>query len=796
MDRRPRNPTLLIGLGAFGRAVLDSVCAQSPGAPGAPGDAGRVPNLEVCRVDCASDAEKDPAGLVRRVFDEAAQSCRRLLDLPCYLETTESTDSRGPRLDVFVIGDLSEGATALVVPKLIANLASGLRREFAPILRAGDGALAVCPLLRLPRQMDRPQAAFAIRSLATLASAAMVADRPQARVYLAEDQSGKYLLSRREMERSFAAFLHLLLFSRLRDQLGRDLVEGMGREKRAAFATFACATLEVDMRALQRLCAVKLTRAMLSEFRHGKGPTIDEIAAEANPLVPDQTALEEHLWTEGAGTLESHLKPPRIVVPDIVDSDSPEAIIRDKFGARFQAHVQSTIERFRDDVERFKMDRLALEIERNGTEMLRDLESEAATRVGEHIASGPRGGAHALEIIRYAITDASGRAAQAKRQIDAPDLPDFPKAPTSVAGIIEAANARPRRKPFRMRALGLAMGAVATVLVAGLVNAAFAMFGMTDWTPWVGWPLAALLVGVPFYYSLWAHIKRHRNWIESERSDLDQRLRRYLNVDVVSYFRRRLEYTRSLWVYRVYQQVEARLQAYQVQLVAVDEALDAADRTLGLDEREQEAALQREAADGGILFRSLLTPELVLDTYKQRCPGPYDGLARKYFDGLVASDAPLLEAPFADPKRAFEHCLNTLRDLATRSPFAAVGDEGGAVAAEFARGVEAGTVKFFRELALKLSAPLDLVESVVMSADSHERRFVLLSSEAEPLVSRIVAEHDLGRWTLHPTSHDRYRVHLVLEQSELSPEAIALISGTTASTGKGVGVTPSKTEAE
>src|SRR5690348_4495225 len=87
----PQHPTLLIGLGAFGREV----------AQAAFGDAGgRVRNLVFL-------ADDEPAAVVLA----AKEALRSLLDLAHFVTTTEATDNRGPRCDVLLIGDLGDPGT-------------------------------------------------------------------------------------------------------------------------------------------------------------------------------------------------------------------------------------------------------------------------------------------------------------------------------------------------------------------------------------------------------------------------------------------------------------------------------------------------------------------------------------------------------------------------------------------------------------------------------------------------------------------------------------------------------------
>src|SRR4029079_12229574 len=101
-----------------------------------------------------------------------------------------------------------------------------------------------------------------------------------------------------------------------------------------------------------------------------------------------------------ASLLSKHLDPPRVVVPEIDLDDSPEDIVELKFGPLWRASVLHQIKAFRDDVERFKMDRLAAEIEHRGKACQERVTRELAARTDELCSGHPRGHARALEYLR------------------------------------------------------------------------------------------------------------------------------------------------------------------------------------------------------------------------------------------------------------------------------------------------------------------------------------------------------------------------------------------------------------
>lgn len=770
-----QNPTLLIGLGAFGRAVVAR--AVPPGQP-RPADAASsqetpagegtapatVTGLEIMAVD---DGALDADALAA----EAEARCRRLLALGHFVDTTAPTDARGPRLDVLVIADLSEAPVAAAVAAVASALGRHLRGCFRPILRAGEGALVVCPLLLLPRGAGAGGAAAAVRALAALARDPDRARRPGARIYLVEDQSGKYLLPQDELPRCFAAFLHLLLFSRLRDEQGvRSLVEAPDDERVEPIATFVCATIEVDMAALHELCALALARDILACYA-GDVPSLAEVAAEAGALVAQQTTIEGRLWQEGEQrTLESYLTPPAIAVPGIDWSDAPEDITERKLGTLWRLDCARAMDAFRHRVEHLQMDRLAAQIEHNGTALAGELDARICDRLRDELAAGPRGLARALDLARYAGATARGLRDAARARIDAPDLPRFPPSPldTCTAAMHEAAASWPRHEPARMRLLGGVAVALGTLILGSLVYLAAAAIGPA-WPrpslPWWASGAAGLLVALSgVRYALWRHGKQHHNWLCQARDALDQAVERYLHRDVIDYFRRRLDYTRALWVYRIYRQTAARLDGLMARMNAGRAALAEAGRVVAAREHERMARLGEPASGaGGILYRRLLQPDVVQAFYRHVRPADVSAAALRFHEQAVAAGDPL-DAPFADLDRLLAFCRRELEPVRTIAPYEPDGSP-------LAEAVATEVREHLRRLALKLSPPLELAPAHAAEAPPPQR-MVIAPPEARALVDASLEPLDQS-WRVRSHSGDPQRIHLLLERGGLPVAAVA-----------------------
>jgi hypothetical protein len=800
----PRNPTLLIGLGAFGREVLD-LAVRGPAriipnlgrieasiakdAPTSAPSAGSAAGEDIGPVRVTASAE----GLPQAVIAPALRRLRALLDLGHYVDHTEPTDPRGPRCDVFLIGDLAEPGVAEVVAKVAGALAEEIRAEFHSILRAGDGALSVCPLLCAPREADAEAVATAARALLSVAHSRDVHEHLDARIYMVEDQSGKYLLSRAELVRSFAAFLHLLLFSGLRDdeEGARSLVERSATGARALsessgpFATFACATLELDHRSLARLCAVKLAREVLGCFREGKGATITEITAEGAKMVPDRGRLESELWQESsAGSLEKHLEPPSIDVPEIAWSDTPEDIVERKFSALYRARVTARMRAFREDVERIKMDRLALEIEKCGKASLERVQEELAEAIKREVEAGPRGHARAIEILRDALTRAKGKKEEVEAEIESPDLSPFPGSPLDAGlyAIHEAAFYRPRR--FRMNIFGALGIFLSMALLGGVVLGGYRallapdppFFELAAPPPegaaraFVTWPMPFVIGAVigagSTYYRLWKHYKRHHNWVAEARDSLDQALKKHLSRDVVSYFYRRLHYTRLLWVQRIYRSVVERIEEAILALEGARAALEAADGRLAQEERALASRFEVDGTRGGILFRGVLSPGDAEGVYDELKPANVEAIAERFLREALRRE-PWMAAPFTDTTALLEVAAKELARLDAICPFKPDSEVLFRCASEAAR-------SFLQKLALKLSPPLATAEIAGLEAP-RPRHIAVVPPEAEELIREILAGENLrGGWDVRALSKDARRIHLLIERGELPIEALRL----------------------
>lgn len=798
MREHPRNPTLLIGLGAFGRDVLEFTqrgsesrlgnLARVYASPQSPESADAAPQKSPAQDEKQLSASLlvPAAQLEERVLEHAEQMLRNMLDLSHFVDHSEPTDARGPRCDVLVIADLSENGIAPLASSIPGSVAQRLRSRFHTILRLGDGALSVCPLLCAPKSMDKAVLSGIFRTLAAQCNTADSEKRLDGRVFVIEDQSGKYLLSRAELVHSFAAFVHLLLFAGLRDHEAgtRKLLERPPDERSGPFATFACATLELNPQDLASLCALKLAREMLSCMRAGRDPTIAEIAALATPLVIARGRLETLLWQEGnAGSLEKHLEPPELDVPTIEWDDTPEDIAERKFNALWRARTETRIKSFREDVERLKMDRLAAEIERCGKATLGTLTADLEKHIVEEVNSGPRGHARALEMLRDAHTRTKALLDEVEAEIESPDLAPFPESPLNqgISAIQAAVFHRPRQE--RMKLFRILMSGLSSILISGVILGALRTLGATPATFFnpdapLSPPALQMLSRFPLplllgaaagsssvSYRLWKHFKRHHNWAAEERDKLDQSLKAHVCRDIVSYFYKRLHYTRLLWVQRIYRALSERMEEAISLLEGIRKALAHADNWFAKEERALKDKFEESNTRGGILFRGLLSPAGAQDVYAEIKPADIFAVAQRFCTHAMELGE-WREAHFADPEEILGFASKEMARIQEMCPFRS--DSGALFSCASA---EAKT--FVQRLALKLSPPLSLREADTNAIDLRPRHGVFVPPEAEPMVQELLHQENLkGSWEIHGMSNDPHRISLLIERTGIHLDAL------------------------
>jgi hypothetical protein len=95
-----------------------------------------------------------------------------------------------------------------------------------------------------------------------------------------------------------------------------------------------------------------------------------------------------------------------------------------------------------------------------------------------------------------------------------------------------------------------------------------------------------------------------------------------------------------------------------------------------------------------------------------------------------------------------------------------------------------GLRAFLRQLSLKLSPPLEVVETLAIGTPPPSRMAVI-PPEARALVEATLGEENIGGgWDIRSVSGDAHRVHLVIDRGELPLEALAVMAPSSSASSK------------
>jgi hypothetical protein len=239
----------------------------------------------------------------------------------------------------------------------------------------------------------------------------------------------------------------------------------------------------------------------------------------------------------------------------------------------------------------------------------------------------------------------------------------------------------------------------------------------------------------------------------------------------VGYFYERLDYTRLLWLKRIYRAYKERLEEALLRLEGVRAALARSEHALTQEERRLDERLDEAKNAGGILFRGVVTKTDALAVYEDVRPPEVTAVASRLLRDSVAEERearakdgrdPLTAwaaAPFAEPARLLAFGMRELTTGGGLSPFEHAGPALAAAVSEAVRGL-------LRQLALKLSAPLAIAPAP--TADAHTRHVAVVPPAARDLFEQMFASENVrGTWELMPVSEDPHRVHLLVVRTDL-----------------------------
>ena len=280
MPARARQPSLLLHAGRLGAAVAARLSRQLGDS-----DARRWGALACC-------AATDDPGSLRSQLDA-------LLGLPELLASASPT----PRLVAFAVVDLAESEAAVALGAQIDRLVALVRRRYSALFAdyrdAAQLGFSCNPILLLPPADESwPAASRTLLAHLEALHADRTAPAAVSNIFVLGESSARYLLPRDELEQMIAAFCELALCSELAadPELQRLLARGGD-----PFATFVCATAELDVGATRRYCATDAAIEVLDWLRRSSQQRADiaERAPELAELFDLRRYRELIRWRRG-----------------------------------------------------------------------------------------------------------------------------------------------------------------------------------------------------------------------------------------------------------------------------------------------------------------------------------------------------------------------------------------------------------------------------------------------------------------------------------------------------------------
>jgi hypothetical protein len=621
----------------------------------------------------------DPAPAAARVVSEL----RARLDLPRVVAASDPADAGVPAADVLVVADLGEAAMAEQLPTFVDRVRAQVLAELSHLFGAHNPRFSLTALLALTGARDAARAPALRAALAAL-DGLLRHDgsyEPLGRMFLVEEQSGRYLIGPRERVAAVASLVGLL-----RTTEGRRM-GGVGEppDPRGPFVGFAAATLEVPVADLRRYTEVRATGALLEGLRQSSALGLSERQARMQPHLLDRAALDQRLGLrDGAVDLERIVREaqPRPDIPSFGLETTPETIRDVLFGWDWYARQESEIRRFSDELESFQMPALVAEVDEQGTRLARELPEALRKAVDGWVWSGPRGWAEAREC----LADLRARTAKVGKEIAAeireeelPEFPSFSAFEERFCALRAETEHRPR--PARLWFIGALATLGATALLHPVPKWVWVRFLSGDapllsrfWTdpmevelptalsvlldrPWViGWLL--LVIGAAMGWRLRRMFLDRHEALSTIRDEMAYRLRDVVSGErgsVLEYYLARLRFSYRLWQSRLLQRM---LDAQDAEIERLDTVRLSLDQ-MQLAAREEERRLAPESddptADSDVLYRTVRTATLFQSSWARVAETP-EALTHAFFAHLLHlldrgttdwRDAP----PFADPER-------------------------------------------------------------------------------------------------------------------------------------------------
>ena len=786
MARIAHHPTLLLDTGSLGRATrqqLLGIRAPVYAVEQELEDELPAPNLALVDLD-------EPLDALRAQID-------RLLSLP---EIIANKNSDGPpRLHVYVIADLTDGAVAEKVGASVERLLTLIRGRYAPLFqnyREGPDSNFHCnPLLIVPGPGE-PWPKQSVDLLAHLQRLQRDQGWPAAvnNIFVIGQSSGRYLLSSDDLGHMMATFLDLAIFGELprTDAFSRLMQRGGD-----PYGTFVCATADFDEAVAKRFCGIETAIELMNWLRQTSSHRTDvaQRAAEVEELFDISRYRELVPLEKGDAALSS-----------VIDSQCPD------FSAAFREvsffedpdetlghYSQSWFQRNRKRLEGairelglFRTDEVIEEVEVNGAALVAEECARIDRFIDEKLEKPAEGNVADISLsLRHLRKRLTAEEEAVERRATAPlkRPPDLRRFDRAYRDFGKAVAEKPRRR--RLLTWGVVATAVSAICLALLLRHLVKVLGLGPEStlrlllepPWA-WlsaaAIAAAVIAVMLLLRVWRTATDIRRWVgheerKGEMLEILENLSRGENNSLHAYYGSRFRRACDLWVHRTLLAVGKHVDD---RLARISELLTTLELQVKQCKQLQRASGVRYTPDGELrteavlvdksaLRRSLVDPEeLPRLAEERRKPEEIADVAVAFCREVEPFMRWAERLPFGDLEEVIETCEGYFPSLSAESVLLQTDLQDAA-----ARRLKA----FFDDYGRRLDFHLDFAGRMFVDADDLDRSLAQVVVGGAPvvdLVERGLEEAKGGDWQTLALDEVGNRVHLLRLVSGIAEAAI------------------------
>lgn len=783
------DPTVLLLAGQLGRATLRGTARQSA--------TGRVARVELDAI--AGAAPRSPG-------EQLTQELDRLLGLAQLV--AEGAPAMPPRLVVWAVADLAEAGAGRSLLAALEALQALVRGRYAPLFpayRDDASTTYLCNvILALPPTGER----WSVEAKETLARLeALHGDKttPAAlnNVLVVSGSSGRYRLTDAQLARMIATLLEQAIWGPL--GADADFLRTLRRQG-DPYATFACATCELDEAALRDYLATCTSIELLEWLRRtsAERADVDKRAAEVEPLFDIGRFHRLVPLEKGRSALA------RVIdtqCPDFAPTFRDVSLFEDTeeilghYGEGWARDKRDRLRAATRELGMFRLDETIEEVESNGAQLVAAERERIDRFVDEKLGSADEGNvADAALLLRHLKKRLGAEVDAARERATAPlaKEPDLTRFDKEHERFVAVAREKPSRR--RMLVWGALLWAVMTCALALLLRRLVPVLRLADDStlatalspPWA-WLTATLTVGTGLAifgsWRQWQAVRRVRQFVgepsRQRRGQLEQtlaELSRGTNNSLLAFYGSRFTRACDIWVHRtlkaVLKHVEDRYRLLTDMLATFERQVQAARqrlRSAGVEEdKDGTQDTSRVLADDGALVRSLVDSRELPRLYEERRkPKQLAELVRRFCER---------EQPFAEWRRRLPLADLDALVAACRPFHESVSEQPVLLQPDLEEDAKRRLSAFVNDLAPRLDPHLDFTGQLYEDLDDVGRqlgRTVVFGAPVADLVEVILDDAAAGDWKHLVDRGADNRIVLLQLITGIAPQAIRWHDDTT-----------------